>query len=382
MSSARRTTNLDDAVVQGLYEAAAGARPWGAAMGALDDVIGVLGSQMLVVDKATGRLLISETPDHTPPDAVLDYVREYHRIDPHTQYLVTRPVGEIMHTADLFPAQTYASHPFYRDFWTPYNVRSFVGTKLAEDERHVAAIGIMRSLDQPSYTSAETALVGRYLGHLVVAVRIARFLQKVHAAAVVGHGLMEGSTRPMILVDRQLGIRAANSAARRYFASGSTFYAEDEVLKCRNARGERTVSSAVAQMLVDSAVTEKSTQVQRRAVRVAGKGNAFAFCSLWGMRPEFTMGAFGQSPAILLTVCEPDQKSALDPMLVASIFDLTPAEARIGVELMDGPGIAAIAARLRVSNATVKSHLKSIFLKTGTHRQAELVRLLLQSTSL
>ena len=84
--------DIDDAVVQGLYEAAAGTVPWKTALDALDAAIGgVIGSQVVVVDKTSGQLLLSEQPDHTPPDAVLEYIREYHRHDPHVPY--TQPAG-------------------------------------------------------------------------------------------------------------------------------------------------------------------------------------------------------------------------------------------------------------------------------------------------
>jgi DNA-binding CsgD family transcriptional regulator len=42
-----------------------------------------------------------------------------------------------------------------------------------------------------------------------------------------------------------------------------------------------------------------------------------------------------------------------------------------------GEGLKPIADELSLSLATVKTHLRHVFDKTGTHRQAELVRLLL-----
>src|SRR6266545_2729781 len=138
---------LDDGVVQGLYEAAAGSIPWKTALAALDEAVGgVLGSQLVVVEKGTGKLLVSEQPDHTPADGVLEYIREYHRLDPHVPFVATRAIGEVVHTAEVFPAQEYRDHPFYRDFWAAYNVRSFVGAKIAEDEHQVAVLALLRSL--------------------------------------------------------------------------------------------------------------------------------------------------------------------------------------------------------------------------------------------
>lgn len=45
---------------------------------------------------------------------------------------------------------------------------------------------------------------------------------------------------------------------------------------------------------------------------------------------------------------------------------------------MAGTGIQAAADRLQISRSTGRTHLARIFEKTGTHRQAELVHLMLQ----
>ena len=46
------------------------------------------------------------------------------------------------------------------------------------------------------------------------------------------------------------------------------------------------------------------------------------------------------------------------------------------------PALTAVARRLRLSHETVRSHVKTIFAKTGTHRQAELVGLVLTLSAL
>jgi DNA-binding CsgD family transcriptional regulator len=54
-------------------------------------------------------------------------------------------------------------------------------------------------------------------------------------------------------------------------------------------------------------------------------------------------------------------------------FHLTHAEARLVVQLVQGTSLRSSAQALGVKYETVRSYLKSAFLKTGTHRQAELV---------
>lgn len=62
---------------------------------------------------------------------------------------------------------------------------------------------------------------------------------------------------------------------------------------------------------------------------------------------------------------------------LARSFGLTPAELRLARHLADGGTLAAYAAEQNVSRNTARTHLSSIFQKTGVNRQADLVRLLL-----
>lgn len=63
----------------------------------------------------------------------------------------------------------------------------------------------------------------------------------------------------------------------------------------------------------------------------------------------------------------------------AEAFGLTPTEARVTVALTEGKALAQIAAEFGVSRTTIAFHMRNIFQKTGTSRQAELVALLLQA---
>ncbi len=62
--------------------------------------------------------------------------------------------------------------------------------------------------------------------------------------------------------------------------------------------------------------------------------------------------------------------------LVQSLYDLTPAEARIARGLVAGKTLEEIAAEQSVSRNTVRTHLRGVMEKTGCKRQAEVVALL------
>ncbi|MCJ2058658.1 helix-turn-helix transcriptional regulator [Methylobacterium sp. J-048] len=81
--------------------------------------------------------------------------------------------------------------------------------------------------------------------------------------------------------------------------------------------------------------------------------------------------------AVLLRVIDPASAPLPDPGVLQAQFGFTPAEAALATDIMAGNDLAASAARRRVTLHTARAHLRRLFEKTGTRRQAELMRLLL-----
>jgi DNA-binding CsgD family transcriptional regulator len=72
------------------------------------------------------------------------------------------------------------------------------------------------------------------------------------------------------------------------------------------------------------------------------------------------------------------RKVALDSPsgeLVARAFELTPAELRVLLAIVEVGGVPETALALGVAETTIKTHLHRVFSKTGSSRQADLVKL-------
>jgi DNA-binding CsgD family transcriptional regulator len=60
---------------------------------------------------------------------------------------------------------------------------------------------------------------------------------------------------------------------------------------------------------------------------------------------------------------------------IARSFQLTPAELRVLVAIVEIGGVPQVAPALGIAEATVRAHLRSLYDKTGAKRQADLVKL-------
>jgi DNA-binding CsgD family transcriptional regulator len=83
--------------------------------------------------------------------------------------------------------------------------------------------------------------------------------------------------------------------------------------------------------------------------------------------------------AALLFAFDPENTPTITVDMVRRLFNLSEAESALAVALCSGKTVDEAAAERGISIHTARSQLKSIFGKTGTKRQADLVSLLLAS---
>ncbi len=84
-----------------------------------------------------------------------------------------------------------------------------------------------------------------------------------------------------------------------------------------------------------------------------------------------------REPFCLATLVDPEATIAPDPSTLVELFNLTHAEARLAIALAKGETVNDVAAQFRIKVSTVRSHLRTVFAKTGTSRQSDLVRIVL-----
>lgn len=78
---------------------------------------------------------------------------------------------------------------------------------------------------------------------------------------------------------------------------------------------------------------------------------------------------------------DPSRRLKMATLHLERLFNLSRAEARLAGLLVEGLSLEESAVRLNVSRHTVRSQIKSIFIKTGTNRQSDLVRILINSVA-
>lgn len=135
---------------------------------------------------------------------------------------------------------------------------------------------------------------------------------------------------------------------------------------------------------ITAALPEESSRL-RQAIAAAATGGARLRLSRPSGAPPLLVTVIpvrGAGDAdgswVALFVMDPGTAGTPSPALLQELFGLTAAEAVFAAEISRGDGLQAVADRLAIAPTTARTHLTRIFEKTGTRRQAELVRLLMQ----
>jgi DNA-binding CsgD family transcriptional regulator len=81
-------------------------------------------------------------------------------------------------------------------------------------------------------------------------------------------------------------------------------------------------------------------------------------------------------PGCVVVLVDLESPPVVNQATLQSVFDLTAAEASLATDIITGKPLAEIADARAISIATARTQLASIFAKTRTRRQAELVALL------
>jgi len=84
--------------------------------------------------------------------------------------------------------------------------------------------------------------------------------------------------------------------------------------------------------------------------------------------------------SIFAVMAGPSNELLPGASIIAALYDLTPAESRVARGIAQGLSPSELASQLQVSPETIRSHLKKVFAKTSTKRQAELSLLISRLT--
>jgi DNA-binding CsgD family transcriptional regulator/PAS domain-containing protein len=261
---------------------------------------------------------------------------------------------------------------FYCDFFQPLNIHFALGSLLQIRDREQVFIGLNKSRRSGGFHRDEMALLRQVLPIFKRTIEVGRHVEKLDRERSLKDGLVERVPFGILLVGPDRQIRFMNAAARKIIGAADGL--SDKGGKLRLADGTADLALGKLLRLAGAPGGQLPSGGLLEAPRASGR---HSYClSVLPCADEGAEAPRRAGPSITVLVSDPDAGRTLSPETLMRLFHLTPAEARLAVELASGRTLQEICAQFGISRATANTQLGAVFRKLEVGRQSELVALL------
>jgi DNA-binding CsgD family transcriptional regulator len=371
-SSQRDDSHLSELIAH-LYDAAIDETLWpGTAtciakhFGSISTVVKLHDDTQVNLLECTDNLMVSERE--------ASWAETWHRDDLWVQRSVAYGMSRVITDEDLVTPEEQAASGFYQEWLHHLGIYHMVGAVFPGVGNKIGVLGIHRPREGGAYTPGERRKVALILPHLQRALNLRQRLaamRQTHAATLQALDRLDTG---VLMVDRYCLIMQASAMAETLL------------------RENREISTTAGRLLLAQPPLHDKLRAMVGAAIDTARGKATPLGSALsipraGRLPlaiEVTplrplASPVSQQPAALIFIRDPEMPIATGSL--RELFGFTRTEAAVATLLAQGNSLDEIAIKICSGPATVRSHLKQIFAKTGTHRQAELVALVARSVS-
>ncbi len=333
---------------------------WGAAMEAVAREAGAQACGLFLGDGRAAPLAF--TPSEK--EMVEYYVREgWHLRDERAHMLPIMRARGVTVDFDCFDEETILRRPYYQEFLGRFDYRWFAGVEI-KTAVDTYTMGILRKNAVGPFLAEEQADLALWGRRLSSAATFAGALNLARATGACD--ALEALGMPALLLGAKGEVCRANANAERLFCRD--FGVRNRRLAIANKAAFDALDAALRRVL--GRHTSDATAGPVTVPREGRRPLALTVISL----ERHNANPFAQAAALLLIV-DLDARRAPDARHLRELFALTAAEAELTRRLARGESLETAAEHLRVAGETARKRLKSVFEKTGTHKQGALIAL-------
>jgi DNA-binding CsgD family transcriptional regulator len=346
-------------LIDRIYEAAVLPEGWRTIIGDLSNHLGGKGGLLFTSSLDDFRWMGTGETEENMEDFV---AQGWHLRNDRVPRLVAMRYPGFITDTDVMSETEIATHPMYTEFLSPRGYSVCAGTAIQGATGDLLIFSI-EGLSDYGWAKKIIPHLDTLRPHLARAAMLTSQIRLERAKAATVALEMIGT--PAAFVSGSGRLRSAN----RLFQSliGTDIVERVERLKIADTQADLRFASALEQAKAGAA-TGISIALKQTPER--GAAVLHMLPVLGEARDVFWDGGF------ILVLSRPGTGRQLKSEVLQSLYDLTPAEARLARALANGLSPDEIAAQAGTTIATVRSQLKSLFVKLGVNRQAQLVSLL------
>jgi DNA-binding NarL/FixJ family response regulator len=357
-------------LVTTIYDAGLDDRRWPVALERLARAFNA--SQVVLSHEDLARQLGATVAHGADPAYVRSYLDRYMHHNPLSARRSGIRAGSIVTDRMVLPKEEFQRTEFRNDFLRPQDVETCLTVVLLHDGDRVSALALWRPERGREWDRPELDLLSLLAPHLKRAVDVNRRICDLRFEQQSAFEALERLQHGIVIVQTGGKISFVNRAAAAIVAradgvtiNGSGFHA---ALPSHDAALQRAIAAAAGDG------SRPCTGAMLALSRPSGR-RSFAVHVVPLRVPSDSI--VDRRAGAVVMIVDPEQELQIAPAQLRQLYDLTPAEATVATLILHGQGLQSVADELRVTLSTVRIHLQRVFEKTQTHRQAELVRRLL-----
>ncbi|HET7697240.1 MAG TPA: helix-turn-helix transcriptional regulator [Vicinamibacterales bacterium] len=367
-------------LVDRIYAAAEAPALWAEALDRIADATGSAASILYRnMDAREGGVDVAV---RVSPDAARAYQQYFHKLDPwgnSPRAATLVKSGAVVDGDELIARSELYATEYYNDFARPNGLTRVLTGIISRDGPFASVISLIRDDGGGEHGVEDRRLLCAVMPHLTRAVQIHRRLLPVSVldgAAVdaldclaSGVALLDGSGRTIFL----------NRAAERLLRQRDGLSIEHGCLVA-SVQQER---DALRGLIAQAAQTTAGARLHAGgALAVSRPSMARPYAVLVTPLGRRHTSLHGLEAAVAVFMSDPDDRGVSEVNPLVRLFRLTPAEARLAAGIATGAPLMDVADALGIGRETARTQLRSVFAKTGTTRQAELVRIIARACPL
>ena len=260
--------------------------------------------------------------------------------------------------------------------WQTEDVHDVLTVVLLNSSYGHIILEAMKTGQQGSYSERDLERVRLISSHVCRAIRISDSLNVSRLASEILEASLEALSTGVYFIGQQNRVVYLNRQAREQVKSGKVLRLIDDHLVATDRGSQKLLHAELESIEYDPKVEDRLGCALALADG-AGSGYVAHVLPLRGATQSQIANHFAAIAAIF--VQDPAIAPSLANAAFAKLYGLTDGELRLLNGLMPGLSLAEAARSLGISEATAKTHLRRIFAKTRTSRQAELLYLLMTS---
>jgi DNA-binding CsgD family transcriptional regulator len=300
------------------------------------------------------------------------YAERYAKLDPLMAAMFSREIGDVASATELVPRSEFVESEFYKDWAQPQGWAQSVQANLDKSPTNFVYLSLWRNETGGSVRWPTMDRLRLLAPHLRRAVLVRKFVDRHAAEAATLGDTLDGIGPGLFFVNADAQILEANANGRAMLEQGTLVraYGGRLVPAARDAEQELTeIFCGLEKGDAASSVRPASVLLSARA----GEPFVAHVLPLIERTRRRTGSAYTAVAAVFVQKASFDLPSWRE--IIAKPYKLTPTELRVLFAIVQEGGVPKVSDAMGISASTVKTHLRRLFAKTGTDRQADLVKL-------